>query len=574
MLLEDLINEVEHSISPVLKDKKIDFRVIRDTSTSIIINTDRGKVTQVLINLLGNAIKFTESGYVEFKISSAGNKTLIFIVNDSGIGITENDQKVIFDEFRQVDGTSTKKYSGTGLGLTICKKIVGLLQGSISVSSKLGIGSSFTFIIPLNFVEKIEKERKPGLNVDKLLENRKNPILVIDDNPVPRETIGQYLISRSYEVIYAENGEQGIKEAIQRQPLLIILNVMLTQKDGWKILKELKNNNSTIDIPIIIVSMLGDKNIGYDLGAFEYLIKPFKSDLLFTVITKLENIAKKRIKKITIVDDDELEFENFKNEFKNKDIRIDYIKESELAFSRILETQPDLIIIDLIMPRVDGVTLTGKLKTNKETKHIPIIISTANDITDEEKNTLNNIVESITIKTKGHPLDILKIVRDRISAHEFYLASENKLDVNEEAPPGEENILIEEIKGNYIGRVLVVDDDPDTLFTINEILESCNCKTYLVKGGKECLNMLEQVIPDIILLDIMMPEMDGFQTINKIKVHPKWAHIPVFAVTAKAMLEDKDVILRNGFDDYIPKPINAGILSMKIKKIFMNLKVS
>lgn len=319
MLLEDLINEVEHSISPLLKDKKIDFRVIRDTSTSIIINTDRGKVTQVLINLLGNAIKFTESGYVELKISSAGNKTLIFIVNDSGIGITENDQKVIFDEFRQVDGTSSKKYSGTGLGLTICKKIAGLLQGSISVSSKLGVGSSFTFIIPLNFIE---------------------------------------------------------------------------------------------------------------------------------------------------------------------------------------------------------------------------------------------------------------IVRDRISAHEFYLASENKLDVNEETLSGKENILIEEIIGDYIGQVLVVDDDPDTLFTINEILESCNCKTYLVKGGKECLNMLEQVIPDIILLDIMMPEMDGFQTINKIKVHPKWAHIPVFAVTAKAMLEDKDVILRNGFDDYVPKPINAGILSMKIKKVFMNLKVS
>jgi CheY-like chemotaxis protein len=140
--------------------------------------------------------------------------------------------------------------------------------------------------------------------------------------------------------------------------------------------------------------------------------------------------------------------------------------------------------------------------------------------------------------------------------------------------PVEENILIEEIKRNYLGQVLVVDDDPDTLFTINEILESCNCKTFLVKGGKECLNILEQITPDLILLDIMMPEMDGFQTINQIKMHPKWAQIPVFAVTAKAMVEDKEVILRNGFDDYIPKPINSGILSMKVKKILMNLKLS
>jgi DNA-binding response OmpR family regulator len=349
---------------------------------------------------------------------------------------------------------------------------------------------------------------------------------------------------------------------------------MLTQKNGWRILKELKNNSATIDIPIILVSMLGDKNIGYDLGAFEYIMKPLNSNMLFTMITRLENIAKKRIKKITIVNDDELEFESFKKEFKNEDIRIDYIKESELAFSRILETQPDLIIIDLIMPKVDGVTLTNKLKTNRETKHIPIIISSAKEITEAEKDVLNNIVERITVKTKGHPLDILKIVRDRITTHELYLALENNLGGNERASSGEEKFIIGENNHNYLGKVLVVDDDPDTLFTINEILESCNCKTYLVKGGKECLNMLEQVIPDIILLDIMMPEMDGFQTIKKIKMHPKWANVPVFAVTAKAMLEDKEVILHNGFDDYIPKPINSGILSMKIKKVLMNLNLS
>jgi len=574
VLLDELIKEVEHSISPLFKDKKIDFRIVRDTNTSIIFNTDRGKVTQVLINLLGNAIKFTETGYIELRINLNENKSLIFVITDSGIGITENDQKVIFDEFRQVDGTITKKYSGTGLGLTICKKIADILQGSISVSSKPGVGSSFTFSIPLNFVERIEQEGNSRLNVEKLLGKGKNPILVIDDNLGSRDTIGQYLISRNYEVIYAENSAQGINEAIKRQPLIIILNIMLTQKNGWGILKELKSNSTTINIPIILVSMLVDKNIGYDLGAFEYIMEPFNSDIIVATITRLEYLTRKRIKKITIVDNDELEFENLKNEFNKRDIRIDYIKESELAFSRILETQPDLIIIDLIMPKVDGITLANKLKTNRETRHIPLIIISTKDITDEEKDVLNNIVEKITIKMKGHPLDILKIIRDRITTHEFYLAFENKLERKEKSLSGEEKFILGEIKHNYLGHVLVVDDDPDTLFTINEILESCNCKTYLVKGGKECLNMLEQVIPDIILLDIMMPEMDGFQTIKKIKMHSKWANIPVFAVTAKAMLEDKEVILHNGFDDYIPKPINSGILSMKIKKVLMNLNLS
>ena len=155
--------------------------------------------------------------------------------------------------------------------------------------------------------------------------------------------------------------------------------------------------------------------------------------------------------------------------------------------------------------------------------------------------------------------------------NEFYFAAEDK---KEKISSGEDSFLTGESRKNYLGKILVVDDDPDTLFTINEILESCNCKTYLVKGGKECLETLEQIVPDLILLDIMMPEMDGFQTINKIKMNPRWSNIPVFAVTAKAMLEDKEVILRNGFDDYIPKPINSGLLSVKIKKVLIDLKLS
>jgi signal transduction histidine kinase/CheY-like chemotaxis protein len=573
VLLEDLIKEVEHSISPLLKDKILNFRIIRDTPTNVILNTDRGKVTQVLINLLGNAIKFTESGYIELKISSSGDSVLKFTVTDSGIGISENDQKVIFDEFRQVDGTSAKKYSGTGLGLTICKKIADFLQGSINVISEEGKGSSFTFIIPLKIIEEIEEEGKSNLNIAKLLWNIRKPILVIDNSPEPQHTIGQYLKSRGYDVIYTDDVDKGLSDAIKMQPFLIILNVILCKNNGWEILKKLRSSSSTMDIPLILVSILGDKNISYDLGAFEYIIKPFSADVLFSTITKLECIGKKKIKKITVVDDNENDFESFRQEFNNENVRIDYIKESELAFSRVLETQPDLIIIDLIMPRVDGITLINKLKANGETKHIPIILSIEKEINEEEKNDLNNIVERITFKSNGHPLDILKVVRDKIAMQEFYEAA-NKTVTKNETASSENNFKTEETGKNYLGQILVVDDDPDTLFTINEILESCNCKTYLVKGGKECLEMLEQVVPDLILLDIMMPEMDGFQTINKIKMQPKWAHIPVFAVTAKAMLEDKEVILRNGFDDYIPKPINSGLLSIKIKKVLIDLKLS
>jgi signal transduction histidine kinase/CheY-like chemotaxis protein/HAMP domain-containing protein len=573
--LEELIKDVETSISPLLINKQLDLRVTRLTGTRIIINTDRGKVTQVLINLLGNAVKFTEKGYVELRISSNKEK-LNFEIVDSGIGISEENQKLIFEEFRQVDGTTTRKYSGTGLGLAICKRIADLLGGDITVKSGIGKGSTFTFSIPLNFVEAKEELASQNVNVEALIKNRKNPILVIDDDPEIRYTIGQYLTSRGYEVIFAESGEMGIREAIKVQPFAITLDVMLPNKDGWDILKELKENPVTRDIPVILISILNDKNIGYGLGAFEYFVKPISHEKLYSAFNKLESLAKKRIEKIVIVDDDELEFEKFRREFADANIRIEYIRDSEYAFNKILEIQPDLIILDLMMPKVDGISLSYKLKSSRETKHIPIIISTAKDLTSEEKNELQNIVEEITVKSKGHPLDVLKVVRDRIKMQEINCPDVPRTVNNEEAEPDEE-IAEEEVsmpEKIYQGEVLIVDDDPDTLFTINEIVQACNCKTTLAGNGIECLKSLEKNIPDLILLDIMMPGMDGFQTINKIKENKDLRQIPVFAVTAKAMIEDREIILKHGFDDYVPKPVNAGVLAFKIEKVLSKIKIN
>jgi CheY-like chemotaxis protein len=230
-----------------------------------------------------------------------------------------------------------------------------------------------------------------------------------------------------------------------------------------------------------------------------------------------------------------------------------------------------------MMPKVDGVTLSYKLKSNIKTKHIPILISTAKDLTDEEKKSLNNIVESITVKSKGHPLDVLKIVRDRIRMQEVDLPqipeNGNGENTGDNAVVSSDNSSNDENK-EYSGEVLIVDDDPDTLFTISEIVQACNCKTYLARSGKECLEYLNQNIPDLILMDIMMPEMNGFQTLKEIRSNNKWGEVPVFAVTAKAMQSDKDVILNHGFTDYIPKPVNPTMISFKIEKLLKQLKAS
>ena len=578
IILDELIEDVDNAISPLAHNKNIEFRVKRDMNTHIHVNTDKGKVTQVLINLLGNAVKFTDKGLVELGISAPDQSTLKFDITDSGIGMSQSDLQIIFEEFRQIDGTTTRKYGGTGLGLTICKKIADILKGSITVKSEMGKGSVFTFTVPLKVIEiRAEKDEEPKVNVDTLIKNRQHPILIIDDDPEIRYTIGQYLISRGYEVVYAEDGEQGMEKAIKIQPFAITLDVMLPKKDGWNILKDFKEHPATKDIPVILISVMGDKNLGYGLGAFEYFVKPISSEKLLTAFTKLENLAKKNIEKIVIVDDDEMEFEKFRREFKNDKLRLEYIKDSTLAYSKILEIQPDLIILDLLMPNLDGLGLSHKLKSNKETRHIPIIISTAKDLTEEEKTSLNNTVEDITVKSKGHPLDVLKIVRDRIKMHEDYSAASDRVteyvEAEEVEEENEEEITPEDVKdeAEYKGKVLLVDDDSDTLFTINEIVQSCQCKTMLANSGEECIEVLQNEIPDLILLDIMMPGMDGFQTLKKIKENPEWSSIPVYAVTAKAMVGDREIIIKHGFDDYIPKPVNAVIMAFKIEKLFTKI---
>ncbi len=582
VLLEDLIRDVENSIRPLVIEKEIEFSIERNTSTGIIIKTDKGRVTQVLINLLGNAVKFTDKGFVKLKVSSTGDDyKLRFEVSDTGIGISENDQKNIFEEFRQLDGTITRKYSGTGLGLAICKKFADMLNGQLSVKSKPGKGSTFVFEIPFEFVSTydVEKVEEPRQNA---ASKQTGPILVIDDDPDVRYTIGQYLSAKGYDVEYAEDGEKGIRLAAELQPFAITLDILLPKKDGWTVLKELKEFENTKNIPVILISILGDKNLGYGFGAYDYFVKPVSFDKLIHSLKTLERNRKKRIEKIVIVDDDESEFEKFKTEFKDQNIRIEYIKDSEYAFNRILETQPDLIILDLLMPKIDGITLSHKLKTNIHTKHIPIILSSGKDLTEDEKQALNSIVEEITVKANGHPLDVLKVVRDRIQMHESAAGIEHKSPGStiEKNSSGTPDTNIEHGKSNpdenavYRGDVLIVDDDAETLFTTNELVKACNCRTQLAKSGRECLALLNQKIPDLILLDIMMPEMDGFQTLKKIKQNPAWANIPVFAVTARAMLEDKEVILRHGFDDYIPKPVNSSVMAFKIEKVFSKIKLS
>ncbi|WP_337864649.1 response regulator [Ignavibacterium sp.] len=573
ILLEELIEDVAATIQPLVNEKGLRFTINRKCDTRLIITTDKGRVSQILINLLGNAVKFTDRGNVELSVASTDDNFIVFSVSDTGIGIPDEAQKIIFEEFRQVDGSTARRYSGTGLGLAISKKIIDLLGGKIWVKSIVGKGSIFSFTIPIHYRNESLKKENEIEQLGFIKQYNDKPILVIDDDSDVRFTIGQYLTTRGYEVIFASNAETGIKLATEHKPFAITLDVMLPDKDGWCALKELKENPETKDIPVILVSFIGDNKIGLGLGAFDYLVKPITSENLLNAFDKLEATTKRKIQKIVIVDDDELEFEKFKRAFKSDNITIEYIQDSEYAFNKIAEVQPDLIIIDLIMPKVDGITLTHKLKNSPLTKNIPVIISTAKDLTVKEKQELNSIVEHIAIKSQGHPMDVLKIVRDRIKQQEETKYPKNLEVISKTELTGNTKNTVDS-KQKDKEEILIVDDDPDTLFTMNEIVQSLGYKTYLAKSGIECLKMLDHIKPDLILLDIMMPGMDGFQTLKNIRSIKKMDDVPVYAVTAKAMAGDKEIILKNGFNDYIPKPVNSTIISTKISQLFLKTKSS
>jgi len=577
ILLEEILEEISGSIALLANEKNIIYEVIRNIDTHTVISTDRGKVVQVLINLLGNAVKYTDTGKVTLKVS-VGNEMLNFDVIDTGIGIAKEEIDMIFEEFRQLNNSKSRKRGGTGLGLAISKKLAEILDGDLSVKSELNKGSVFTFSIPFYQVELFLPQRKQSIvNIPSVFKNGKNLVLLVDPEKVLRNTIAQYLLSMGYGVIFADDGVQAIQVAAKSHPYAIILGINMKQADSWDIVKDLKQNSNTKSVPIILASIDPDKNLGYTLDIFDYLIKPICFENLSPVLHKLINLVKKELKKIVVVDNDTFEFQKYRDVKDFDELEIEFVKESGEALAKIEEAQPDLVIINVAIKGIDGLTLSHMLKINSETKKIPIIISVERELADEVKKYLTKVVNDITLKSNQNITDVIKSVRDWLDVQEIEKQSMAEVDKEPLKPEIRKSIVKKsEIMDSQSDglNVLIVDDDANTLFTLAEIVRSANCNPILANNGKECLEILETKIPDVILLDIIMPEMDGFKTIKQIKRNSKWSDIPVFAVTAKAMKDDNEIILKHGFSDYIPKPFNPAFITYKIKSLITQLKTT
>lgn len=381
------------------------------------IEADRVKFKQILYNLLSNAIKFTpENGKIALEASIVDDMLQVS-VSDTGIGMKSEDQEKVFKEFWQADSSFARKYEGTGLGLALTKRIVEMHGGKIWFESEYGKGSVFYFTLPLKASFKPSKpkeaETRPRFAASARGEKESKTVLVVEDDRMAADLLTLYLTNAGYNVIVAMDGEEAIKKAKNFRPFLITLDIMLPEKDGWDVLSELKNSPDVADIPVIIVSIVDNKELGFSLGAVEYLIKPIDRERLITTVNAC--IPAERIKgkpmKILVVDDDEKAVKYMSSVLESAGFEVLKAYRGEAGINLAINNTPDLIILDLMMPGISGFDVIEKLRVHPTAKGIPIIICSAKDITPEEKKVLNGNILAI-VKKSGHTKeDLLAAIR-------------------------------------------------------------------------------------------------------------------------------------------------------------------
>jgi signal transduction histidine kinase/CheY-like chemotaxis protein len=565
---KDLINDLELQIIPLTKEKNLNFIVHNELNPDLILNADRKKISQIIINLLSNAVKFTEKGIIVLRSKLINNEQLNFEVIDSGIGISKENLQLIFEEFRQIDGTSTRKYSGTGLGLAISKKFAEVLGGKLLCESEIGKGSIFKLSIPVNIVAEKKKEAELTLFEEK----GKGTVLVIDDKLENQLFIGEYLTSKKYEVMYASNINEAFERYEVKTPITMVLNFLNTQENGFDILKHVISDKKTAATPLVAYVIMNEINSGYGFPVFEYFIKPLSYEKLIHSILKYEKLTGTKVEKVVVVDDEGYDTRQLKEKLIDKNIYINHLSYDYKTVSAIAQMQADMVIANITDLFSERSSLLYSLQENQTTKKIPISVILPNRLDNDEAIKLNHSVKKTVTNLKNFPLDILKVIKDRLNLEEgttfedsFSIWEEQKVEVSNEEVKG---FKVEKVKRNNI--VLIVDDDADTLFTVGEMVKEAGCDIAFANNGVECLSLLRTMKPALILLDIMMPLMDGFETIKRIRIEQNYKDIPVYALTAKAMLSDKDVVIRNGFNDLIPKPVNAADLISKIEKLIIS----
>ena len=568
-LLDELLDDILPGIKLIAGEKRITFELVKKPNVNLVLNTDRTKLEQVLNNLLVNAVKYTEIGKILLKVILHRNKQLEFRVSDTGIGIHEADRDIIFGEFNQLDVNSTKKIGGVGLGLAICKRFVELLDSKLNLESRQGEGSCFSFVLDdcvLDIFEQPEFYESEIENNIATNDDNSNVLLITDNSDIEK-LFADYLADNQINISWAPTYEKAVELMKQSVFRFVVINP-LKNDSVWSFAAQLRNSYSNKHLDIIIVQIIEEEQTGWIFNIDGLLQKNIKTDPFKNSLTEIEISTRSKISEITFVSSDS----NYSQYLKTNlfpEYSLKHFNLLENIYNRIATEIPDALVIDVDTIKKDSFEIFDRIRMNYATQNVPVIFMMPEVISKELNEMLNRGLRLSAQKHGSNILEILKLLASRIKSDSTVIVMgkniENQTTASIEIPVSTENISISYSKPT----ILVVDDDSDSLFTIGEIVKELNYETIFAHNGVECLLTLKHVEPDLILLDIMMPQMDGFETIKRIRTEERFEHIPVLALTAYAMLDNKNVIEKNGFNDLITKPVNSKILAAKIKE---NLK--
>jgi len=591
VLLGDLLTMVEQKFRHVAEDKALAFQVTIADNIPSTLSTDGQRLKQVINNLLSNAFKFTNTGEVKVMVKRPANvplfsennvleasKTIAISVIDSGIGIPKDKQQVIFEAFQQVDGTTSRRYGGTGLGLSISRQLARLLGGELTLESEEGKGSTFTLYLPMNspksqpshnsilsktsvFKDNQEDRtqtapqdfispKEPIADDRKDLQPGDKSILIIEDDQNFSSLLVDLAHNKGFKCLIAGDGITGLQLAEEYKPHAIILDVGLPQLDGWTVMEKLKDNPAIRHIPVHFMSAAEQQNMdAQKMGAIGYLLKPVSMEQLGEAFQKIELFLTTTLKNLLIISDIELYQQKILALVTGENIKTQLAATISNVCKQVQTTTYDCIILDMDVENGSGGKLLEQMQQEKGICQIPIIVYADRDLTPNEEALLFRCADELPIKSVKSPERLLDETTLFLHQVEANLPTEKR---NMLRMVHDKTAILRQKK------VLIVDDDVRNTFALATVLEDHDMEVVTGSDGKEGLAVLEQNDDvAIVLMDIMMPEMDGYEAIRKIREQPRYRHFPIIALTAKAMKGDKTKCIKAGANDYLAKPVDT-----------------
>jgi CheY-like chemotaxis protein/signal transduction histidine kinase/HAMP domain-containing protein len=588
----DLREQMERTFSQIAHDKHLEFVLQFDPNLPPTIQTDSKRLQQVLKNLLANAFKFTEQGQVTLDVSLAthgwsrdqetlnqADRVIAFSVQDTGIGIASDKQQLIFEAFQQADGTTSRRFGGTGLGLSISREIAHLLGGEIRLTSELGQGSTFTLYLPQSYPLTIPSKARSETHrvfrrasvepssatspvsqpIDQFMQNEladdraviqpgDRSLLIIEDDLNFARILLDLVREQGFKGLVALRGDVGLALAQEFKPSAIVLDIRLPVMDGWMVLDRLKHNPTTRHIPVHIMSVEEGLQRSLQRGAIAYLQKPVGNEALLNALNAIKQFVERPVKNLLIVEDDELQRQSLMELIGNGDVSTLAVGTGADALKALRSEHFDCMVLDLGLPDMNGFDLLEQIKQDSNLNYLPIIVYTGKELTPQEETQLRRVSESIIVKDVQSPerlLDETTLFLHRVQAN----------------LPEAKQSLLEQLQQNdpvLVGkRVLIVDDDVRNIFALTSMLEQYQMQVFYAENGRDGIRMLQST-PGIhlVLMDIMMPEMDGYETMQAIRQMEAFAEVPIIALTAKAMQGDREKCIEAGASDYITKPVD------------------